>query len=114
MQSLLDTQDQLLLTDLIDATDVSEQWGLDNLQLDGPTDLEWARRKDKLIVEANSGDASTALGVFAENISRRDLWKKLVRTKGARRGWSHPEHLFATQYRLHGSPDPWTQHRECS
>lgn len=114
MQSLLDTQDKLSLVDLIDGTDVSEQWGVDHLNLDGATDLEWAKKKNKMIVEANGGNAYTALGVPTQHILRKPLWEMLVRNKGARRGWKQPETLFATQYRLHGSPDPWTQDRKCS
>ncbi|KAJ2899147.1 UDP-glucose 6-dehydrogenase [Zalerion maritima] len=114
LQSLIDTQDKLALIDLIDGTDLSEQWGHDHLCLDGTTDLEWAKKKNKQIVEANGGNAYTALAVSTQNISRKDLWDSLVRKKGARRGWKTPDTLFSTQYRLHGSPDPWTQDRQCS
>lgn len=114
MQSYIDTQDQLSLVDLIDGTNVSEQWGLENLELDGGTDLDWARKKKTLMASTSSGNAHNALGLFTQAISRRALWEKLVRTKGARRGWKQPEHLFVTQYRLHGSPDPWVQDRSCS
>lgn len=47
IQSCLDTYDMLQLCDVIDGTNVSEEWGENNLDLEGTNDVEWAKEKNK-------------------------------------------------------------------
>jgi hypothetical protein len=111
-QSFLDTNDRVSLCDLVDGSNVSEEWGVENLELEGLVDLEWAAWKNKLIIEENGGNVLAGL-VPIEKIEKRTLWQLVVRNKGARRGWTQPEALFATRFRLHGSPDPLLERRDC-
>jgi histidinol dehydrogenase len=48
-QSFLDTYNVMALTDLIDAMDLSEEWGAEHLDLSGTNHVEWARQKNKRI-----------------------------------------------------------------
>ncbi|KAF5578920.1 hypothetical protein FPANT_9792 [Fusarium pseudoanthophilum] len=81
IQSCLDIGDELQLCDVIDGTDLPEEWGEENLELDGTNDVEW-------VIEANkrgrdSKDEKFAKwSTFACNPrSRRALWQSYVRTK---------------------------------
>ena len=112
IQSLLDTHDMVALCDVIDGCNVSEEWGNENLQLEGSNDLDWVRWKNRKITEANQGRASLS-AVETAVYSRRKVWEETVRGKSSRLGFKH-EHqiaLFATRFRLHGSVDPWLRER---
>ncbi|EEH49270.2 uncharacterized protein PADG_05349 [Paracoccidioides brasiliensis Pb18] len=47
IQSCLDTYNLLQLCDVIDGTNVSEEWREKHLGLEGTNDVEWAREKNK-------------------------------------------------------------------
>ena len=110
IQSLVDTNDRVALCDVIDGTDVQESWGEHNLNLTGTNDILWATRKNELI----SSFDRYALGVATSVSKRKDIWTTAVNGKAGRLGWTTPSSLFATRFRLIGSPDPWTIYRECA
>ena len=107
IQSCLDTYDKLQLCDVIDGTNVSEEWGEQNLDLDGTNDVEWAKEKNK---RGKAFGGRWANGLFARDgqKSKREMWQSLVRTKEDRLDWTKPKDIF-TQYRVINSPDPWTE-----
>ncbi|KAJ5614217.1 hypothetical protein N7528_007871 [Penicillium herquei] len=110
MQSFLDMNDDVSLCDCIDGSNVSEEWGNQHLRLDGTNDLEWTRKMNIAAAEAARGKGWMFVHYFpTSTISRREKWESRVRSKKGRMGWTTPEGLFDTRFRLKGSPDPWTQ-----
>ncbi|KAK0707152.1 hypothetical protein B0T21DRAFT_298824 [Apiosordaria backusii] len=113
IQSFLDTKDMVSLADVVDGSDVTDEWGQEHLNLEGETDVKWAAWKNKRIVACTS----TILGggVPSRPFKKRDLWKDVVSTKLGRCGWKRPHTLFKTRFRLIGSIDPWLEpDRICS
>ncbi|KAI2087364.1 hypothetical protein LOZ36_002806 [Ophidiomyces ophidiicola] len=106
IQSYVDTNDMVALCDIIDGTNVSEEWGESNLDLEGTTDVQWAKAKNK---RGEEFDGKLALFAWDAPKSKRELWQSLVRTKEDRLDWTKPKDIFITQYRLIDGPDPWTQ-----
>ncbi|KAE8316493.1 hypothetical protein BDV41DRAFT_562130 [Aspergillus transmontanensis] len=93
IQSCLDTCDLLQLYDVIDGTNVSEEWGENNLDLKGTNDEfggKWAH----------------SLFAWGGQRNKREMWKSLVHTKGDRLDWTTPKDVFITQHRVIGAPDP--------
>ncbi|KAH8819877.1 hypothetical protein F5884DRAFT_28567 [Xylogone sp. PMI_703] len=112
IQSFLETNDHVSLADAIDGSDVSEAWGIQNLDLYGEVDLEWAQWKNKVILERSG--RSFVLGLVPTKREKKiELWQFMVRNKGARRGWTQPAELFTTRFRLHGDSPPWLERRDC-
>ena len=110
IQSLIDMHDMVALCDVVDGSNVSEEWGLTHLKLDGTNDLGWVERKNRSIRAQNSSSSWIAeVGTTAHQ--RRQTWEEVVRGKGGRLGFKHPSHLFATRFRLHSSQDPWLKDR---
>ncbi|KAJ5666136.1 uncharacterized protein N7477_008584 [Penicillium maclennaniae] len=110
MQSFLDMNNDVALCDCIDGSNVSEQWGYENLDLDGSNDLEWTKRMNDKATQAAKGKGWLFIHYFpTQTISRREKWQNRVRSKKGRLGWTTPQDLFETRFRLKGSPDPWTQ-----
>ncbi|PNY18834.1 UDP-glucose 6-dehydrogenase [Tolypocladium capitatum] len=114
IQSFLDMNDPVSLCDVVDGSDVSEQWGADNLDLEGYNDSEWATRINRAIEDCSGGNSTWVGFVSTQKVARRDLWLSVVTTKAGRLGWTRPEGLFSTCFRLRGSPDPWLERRPCS
>ncbi|KJZ73043.1 hypothetical protein HIM_07615 [Hirsutella minnesotensis 3608] len=110
-QSCLDRRNELELCDLIDGANISEDWGEDNLNLEGTNDVEWAwamkRRTKEWDVEKERKPKPIDFWPTRPK-SKRLIWQSQVRTKVERLDWSRPPEVFVTQYRVHGSPDPWT------
>ncbi|GLI78696.1 hypothetical protein PoHVEF18_007017 [Penicillium ochrochloron] len=112
MQSYLDMNDDVSLCDCIDGSNVSEEWGRRHLDLDGPNDLEWTNRMNQVVKEAARGKGWLFVHYFpTQIINKREKWESRVRSKKGRLGWTTPDNLFDTRFRLKGSPDPWTQKR---
>ena len=103
-QSLLDTQNGTDLEELIDGMDLSQEWGEENLDLDGSIDVEWTRRR-KDAVQAFGGNP-IFLGLSTAPKQRRSIWQASVLRKGARMGLKKPAAVYATRWRRHGSQDP--------
>lgn len=110
VQSYLETTNRVSLCDVVDGANVPEDWGHANLDLEGTNDLQWAARMNDAILANRPGKSLLGL-IPTSKISKRELWAKTIREKGDRRGWTRPSSIFATRFRLHGSPDPWLQHR---
>lgn len=109
IQSCLDRWNMLELVDVVDGTDLPEQWGEEHLQPEGTNDVAWGR---DMIVEAEKlRGVELQTGFFGVPImprSRRDMWQEAVRTKEKRLDWTKPKNVFVTQYRLVDAPDSWT------
>ncbi|KAI5920848.1 hypothetical protein F4810DRAFT_680708 [Camillea tinctor] len=106
-QSLLDTQRQLDLTNLVDGMDLSEEWGNEHLDLDKPGELEYAKEKNKRLIAACGGRPE--ISVPQLRVTPRDLrqeWQKIVREKKQRIGIKLSSHMYLTRFRLVGSRDP--------
>ncbi|OJD18978.1 hypothetical protein AJ78_01006 [Emergomyces pasteurianus Ep9510] len=113
IQSCLDTYNMLQLCDVIDGTNVSEEWGERNLDLEGTNDVEWAKAKNKRGREFGGKWAHAAFARQGRK-SKREMWQSLVRTKEDRLDWTKPRDVFITQYRVIGAPDPWTEMSDMS
>ncbi|GKZ18608.1 hypothetical protein AbraIFM66951_007628 [Aspergillus brasiliensis] len=96
------------LCDVIDGTNVSEEWGEKNLDLEGTIDVEWAEEKNKRGKEFG-GKWAHAVFAWTGPKEKREMWQSLVRTKKDRLDWTKPKDIFITQYRLIDTPDPWTE-----
>ncbi|CVL07742.1 hypothetical protein LB506_012689 [Fusarium annulatum] len=108
IQSCLDTGDELKLCDVIDGTDLPEEWGEENLELDGTNDVDWAIEANKRGSEFQD-EQFAGWSIFAcKPKSRRAMWQSYVRTKKDRLDWTKPSHVFTTQYRIIDTPDSWT------
>lgn len=108
IQSCLDTYNMLQLCDVIGGTNVSEEWGEKNLDLEGTNDVDWAKEKNKR-GKAIGGRWARCPFAWDGRKSKREMWQSLVRTKEDRLDWTKPKNVFITQYRVIGAPDPWTQ-----
>ncbi|KAH6717576.1 hypothetical protein BKA61DRAFT_598006 [Leptodontidium sp. MPI-SDFR-AT-0119] len=111
IQSLIDTHDRVALCDVVDGTDITEKWGLENLDLSGTNDVDWAKKKNDTI-RAHLGSWNVFYLIPTTAVSRRDTWEEIVQGKEARLGFKHPKELFATRFRLRASEDPWLIHRD--
>ena len=65
------------------------------------------------MIRSHGGRASVLGLVPMKKTDKRELWEFMVKHKGGRRGWTQPEELFKTRFRLHGDPDPWLEMRDC-
>ncbi|KAB8222019.1 hypothetical protein BDV33DRAFT_190104 [Aspergillus novoparasiticus] len=75
-----------------------DEWGENNLDLEGTIDVEWAKEKNKR-GEEFGGKRAYSL----------ELWQSLVRTNEDRLDRTKPKDVFITQHRVIGAPDPWTE-----
>ena len=105
-QSLLDTQRRLELCELIDALNLSEEWGEGYLNLDKMTDVEYARRKNEILATATPPGETPNVGVSEKPTPLREMWQEAVRGKQSRIPLELPVEYFATQYFAHGQGDP--------
>ncbi|KAH7208862.1 hypothetical protein DER44DRAFT_863291 [Fusarium oxysporum] len=108
IQSCLDSGDELQLCDVIDGTDLPEEWGEENLELDGTNDVEWANEANRRSDEYKGGKYPNWSPFACNRRSRRAMWQSYVRTKRDRMDWAKPSHVFTTQYHIIDTPDSWT------
>ena len=99
LQSCLDTYDMVQLCDVIDGTNVSEEWGEKNLDLEGTNDVEWDEEKNKRGKELG-GKWANYLFAWERRRSELEMWQSLVRTKENRLDWTKPKDVFVTQHLL--------------
>ncbi|KKZ59964.1 hypothetical protein EMCG_00804 [[Emmonsia] crescens] len=112
-QSLLDTDDEITLTDLIDAMDLSEEWGTENLNLDGTNDTSWALEKnEKIRASVPLANTSFLLELLVRPANKKETWMRIVRTKASRIGIEMPKEVFATRFRPHDDVDPRSRERD--
>lgn len=109
VQSLLDTKQYVDLCDLIDGQDLSEEWGIEHLDLSGNSDTKWL----ECLIQGMRDDGIEDIYIFidAKPVSRLDLWKKYTTTKQTRMGWKYSPEIYATRFRKIGSKDPRTRNR---
>ncbi|TVY36986.1 hypothetical protein LOCC1_G006702 [Lachnellula occidentalis] len=106
-QSLLDTHDLIDLVDLVDGMDLSLEWGIENLQLDGSVDVAWAERKNEAIrASVPLTDSSFLLEVNTAPWGRREIWESIVGGKQSRIGPEISKEFWATRFRPKGDQDP--------
>lgn len=110
IQSLIDTHDKVALCDIVDGTDVTETWGVESLDLDGTTDVDWAKWKNEAI-RAQPDSWNILCLVETTAVDRRKIWEDTVRGKEKRLTFKHPKELFATRFRLRGREEPWLKDR---
>ena len=113
VQSLVDTNDEVALCDVIDGANLTEEWGNINLDLDGTNDSIWAKRMNERVYSSSEGVTGALLSLFPTAImSRRDIWESKVRGKSSRMGWTQPKELFETRFRLKSAGDPWKEYSQ--
>ncbi|KAH4354081.1 hypothetical protein HBH98_014520 [Parastagonospora nodorum] len=106
-QSLLDTNDMVALTDLIDGMDLTEQWGLVHLRLNAENDLAWTRRKnEKIRASVPASPDSCLLECPINTINLKETWNAIVRTKERRIGAEMAGGYYTTRFRGRGDGDP--------
>ena len=109
-QSLLEMQHLGDLCDLVDAMDLSEEWGEKYLGLGRPSEdsREYALQKnEKLKVGAPIIEGMTVASFLNENLNARPIWDEFVRNKHKRvAGRGKDPERWTTQYRRKGSSDP--------
>ncbi|EFR03322.1 hypothetical protein MGYG_06319 [Nannizzia gypsea CBS 118893] len=109
VQSLIDTKNLGDLEDLVDGMDLSEEWGEQNLSLEGHADSNWSEN----CIEALIADGTEEMFIFIDPspTPQREIWQKCVRNKQRRLGWKYSPEIYATRYRRHGSKDPRERYR---
>lgn len=109
MQSLLDIKNEVDPEDLIDGMNLSEEWGEQNVDLEGYTDTKWLEN----YYEAFRADGRQEMFITIDStpVPRREMWQELIRNKQRRMGWKYPPEQYATRFRRHGSKDSRTHHR---
>ncbi|RDL37583.1 uncharacterized protein BP5553_05016 [Venustampulla echinocandica] len=111
-QSLLDTSD-FNLVDLVDGMDLTEEWGLANLRLEGTPDAAYIAKKNEAIRSSIPlTDTSCILELGTNPQERIRTWQEVVRSKSARIGLEFPKEFYATRFRLKGSQDPRIPNKE--
>lgn len=108
MQSLLDTKNGVDLEDLIDGMDILEEWGEQNLDLEGHTDTKWLEGIIDTLLK--DGRDEMSIWVDPDPVPRRQIWQEVIRNKHRRMGWKYPPEIYATRFRRHGSKDPRMRH----
>lgn len=107
-QSLIEIMEYVDLADLVDGMNLTEEWGLDNLDLEGLTDTEWAQRRFDF--HDQSGDW---LPVFLrkEGKSKRDIWHRVASPESKTKRLGHKAlPKDETRFRYKGQKDPRQLH----
>ena len=87
--------------------DLSPEWGIQNLQLDGTVDVAWAEKKNEAIrASVPLTDYSCLLEVNTTPWGRREIWERVVAGKQTRIGPEIPKEFWATRFRPKGARDP--------
>lgn len=92
------------LEDLIDGMKPSEEWGEQNLDLEGYTDIVWLENFYEAFRE--DGVDEMFISIDPTPVERRKMWKEYVGAKQRRMGWKYSKEVYATRFRRHGSGDP--------
>ncbi|KAI5362150.1 hypothetical protein Slin15195_G058020 [Septoria linicola] len=107
-QSLLETINRVDLQDLVDGMALSYEWGLENLQLDGLSDTDWAARR--LDFHEGSGDWAPVL-LRREGASKLATWNRVASAEARAKGRRHKEMpRDETRFRFKGQKDPRELH----
>ncbi|KAF2490759.1 hypothetical protein BU16DRAFT_516621 [Lophium mytilinum] len=112
-QSLLDRNDIVTLTDLVDGMDLTYEWGLQHLKLDSENDVVWAEQKnEKIRSSVPATQDSCLLELSTTPMSLKDTWHNVVQGKDSRIGMECPKEVFATRFRVRGDGDPRLRDRD--
>ncbi|EGX88279.1 hypothetical protein CCM_08322 [Cordyceps militaris CM01] len=106
-QSCIDRRSHVELCDFVDGTNLSEEWGEENLDLNGMHDVRWVRN-----MQAKKDVCPRWWPTRPKQ--KREIWQSYVRTKEQRLDCSRPPSRYVTQYRHIGSKDPWTMLSDAS
>lgn len=116
VQSFLDIYDLVSLCDIVDGANLSYSWGEKHLDLDGTTDVQWARQRNaELMGGEGKFDPSLMVSLFPKcSVEKRALWQKTTdEKKGRLAQMLLPHELFETRYMLKGSlSEPWKEPRD--
>lgn len=108
-QSLLDTRNFVDLEDLIDGMNLTLDWGMENLDLEGTIDVDWIRWRANFL---NGGQASE--GQIPTWCNKRlDAWTEMVSDDAKKMRQGH-KYLpsYETRFRKRGQKDPRLRKRE--
>jgi hypothetical protein len=83
-QSLLDGKNLVDLEDLVDGMNLSMEWGEQNLQLDGNTDVEWARWRIETLGKSGASRLRNPHSSLNPE-SRRNTWETTVRDENKKK-----------------------------
>lgn len=109
IQSAIDSRDNVALADAIDGMNLSEEWGVSNLDLSYADDNPWAKWANERMERTNI--TATVERYPTNPFDRKSIWQKTVAGKQTRGGWKYPKDVYATRFRMHGSVDPRTRNR---
>lgn len=111
-QSLLDTNNLVDLDDLVDGMNLSVEWGLENLQLDGSFDAGWGCWKIETLRQAGASGLELPLNLESPR-SRRETWEHTASAeqKKKRQGWKLLVNR-STRFWHEGQKDPRLQDRD--
>jgi hypothetical protein len=106
-QSLPERNDLVSLTDLIDGMDLTDKWGLENLQLEGENDVAWAVKKnEKICSSVPEGGVVFMLELSTKPICKKEIAHEIANSKEERIGIECPKEVYVTRFRCRGQADP--------
>jgi hypothetical protein len=88
---------------------LTEEWGKQNLNLEGSIDVKWAQWKRNELLK--DGERPMTIWVETRPLLRADIWNRMVTDKVGRMGIKYPEAHYETRFRKKGAPDPRTLDR---
>lgn len=104
-QALLDTANDVAITDLVDGMDLDGEWAASHLDLDRTHDVVWAEQLNAKL-KASEPPGRELFGVSTDPAPIRPLWEEAVNNKEQRLGPEMPKESFVTRFRIVGSGDP--------
>jgi hypothetical protein len=106
-QSLVDTNSAVRIADLVDGMGLTEEWGSQNLDLNGTNDIVWAQQKNKRIGESVPETTnSLMLQVSEAPFSKKEIWDDIVRSRDQRIDPACSKEVYVTRFRSRDSGDP--------
>ncbi|KAF1961479.1 hypothetical protein CC80DRAFT_437292 [Byssothecium circinans] len=111
-QSLLDTRNFVDLEDLIDGMNLTLDWGVENLDLEGTIDADWGRWRANLLIGGQATEDQDP-GWCAIPPKRLDAWMERVsnEAKKIRQGHKYLPN-YETRFWKRGQKDPRLRKRE--
>lgn len=107
VQDMMDTQKWMEVQELVDGMDLDEEWGEENIDLDKPGEIEYAKKKNERIRGSLEKFPTNIPSTLRETpMDLRAKWRKLVRNKECRLPILAAKGRYITKYRRTGSLDP--------
>ena len=110
-QSLLDRMEGVDLEDLVDGMNLSEEWGLENLDLDKTNDIDWINRMESKI-RAALPDPSRVSMRTTRPFFLKDMWTSTVASKQRRLGPECSKDVYLTRFCTRNRGDPRLRARD--